>query len=296
MMEYLDGVRAGRVGVAPEGEASPPRIGERVGSEGVDRLLTAKEELVGLIVRVIAETGVKPLCIKIRDLCNQNLDAVQSMKYRGQWVQVNPAEWGQRTRTTVRVGTGTGNHDRQLAALEAVLGFQAQIQALPGQALVDAARTYAALDDYCKFSELNGASKYFLDPSSPEGSEKQANAEQSQQEEQQKNDQMQLALTQSQVELAKAELQKAQAQSDNVRLKAMVESLQARLEQATADSEATHKDADRDLKKYEIDNKIALELTKIEAQAKQQEDANMMANKALLQEKDTEESDNEKDD
>ena len=282
MMNYLDSVRAGRVGVAPEGEVTPQRIGERVGSEGVAQLLTAKEELVGLIVRVIAETGLKPLCTKIRDLCTRHIDSIQDYKMRGVWLQTNPSEWPRRSRTTVRVGTGTGNHQKQVNALAQVMQIQAQIQQLPGQTLLNPVKIYATLDDFCKFSELNGAAKYFLDPVSPEGQQAAEISAQSMQEQKQKDDQSNMALLQAQVQLSQAELQKAQAQQDNVVLKAEIEKLKGQLENAKNVAEAAGKDADRSLKKFEIETKAAIELTKIEAQAKAQQEANAVANREAM--------------
>lgn len=282
MMNYLDSVRAGRVGVAPEGEVTPQRIGERVGSEGVAQLLTAKEELVGLIVRVIAETGVKPLCTKIRDLCTKHIDSVQDYKLRGMWIKTVPSQWMQRTRTTVRVGTGTGNHQKQINALGQVIQLQGTIQQVPGQTLVNPAKVYATIDDFCKFSELNGASKYFLDPSSPEGMQASQQTAQAMQQEQQKQEQQNMALLQAQVQLSQAELQKAQAQQDNVALKAQIEQLKSQLENARNVADAAGADADRSLKKFEIETKAAIELTKIEAQAKAQQEANAIANREAM--------------
>lgn len=282
MMNYLDSVRAGRVGVAPEGEVTPQRIGERVGSEGVAQLLTAKEELVGLIVRVIAETGVKPLCTKIRDLCTKHIDSVQDYKLRGMWIKTVPSQWMQRTRTTVRVGTGTGNHQKQINALGQVIQLQGTIQQVPGQTLVNPAKVYATIDDFCKFSELNGASKYFLDPSSPEGMQASQQTAQAMQQEQQKQEQQNMALLQAQVQLSQAELQKAQAQQDNVALKAQIEQLKSQLENAKNMADAAGADADRSLKKFEIETKAAIELTKIEAQAKAQQEANAIANREAM--------------
>lgn len=281
MMQYLDGVRAGRVGVAPEGEATPQKIGARVGSEGVDRLLSAKEELVGLIVRLIAETGIKPLCIKIRDLCTRHVNAVQNFKYRGQWVQTNPAEWFNRTRTTVRVGTGTGNHDRQVAALERVISLQAQL-AQAGSIMVNPQKMYAALDDITKFGELNGASKYFLDPSSPEGQQAAQQQQESAQAAQQEQKQQQLALLQTQLQTAEANVKIAQAQQDNVLLKSQVEHLKAQLLDAKQQAEAAGKDADRALKKHEIETRAAIELTRIEAESQSQQEQNAKQNREVL--------------
>lgn len=278
MMGYLDQVRAGRVGVSPEGEATPQKIGARVGSEGVERLLTAKEELVGLIVRVIAETGMKPLCNKIRDLCTMHLDAIQDYQFRGTWIKTNPAQWPNRRRMTVRVGTGTGDHDRQVAALTTVLSIQEKLQAMPGQAMVTPQTVYAALDDFAKFSQLNGANKYFLDPNSPMGQQNAQAIQQSQAQQAQQSQQENMALLQAQVDTAQAQVKMAQAQQDNVTLKGQVENLKLQLGDLKTRLEAINKDEDRKLRKYEIDERTAIELTKIEVEAQSEENANYIAN------------------
>ena len=271
MMTYLDQVRAGRVGVSPEGTASPQQLGERVGSQGLDRVMNASEELVGLIIRVIAETGIKPLCVKIRDLCAKHIDAVKPYKYRGTWVQVSPASWAERDKTTVRVGTGTGNHQKQQAALTQVLAVQAQIVAQPGQALVNPAKIYATLDDLCKFSELNGAAKYFVDPASPEGQQAAQAAAQAQQQSQAQAMQSQVATLQAEATVAQAQMKLAQAEEANVQLKAQNEQLKQKLELAIADSNSAHKDADRALTKYKIDTDAALKITALDVQSKKDE-------------------------
>ena len=282
MMTYMDSIRAGRVGVSPEGEVTPQRIGERVGSQGVGQLLTAKEELVGLMVRLMAETGMKPLCVKIRDLCTKHLDAIQDYKFRETWVKINPSEWRTRTKTTVRVGTGTGNTQQQTGALSAILQAQQQISATPGQTLVDQSKIFAALDDYSKLSGLLGASKYFIDPQSPPGVAKKQQSDAAVQQQQQQAAQQQQMLLQAEVQLSQAELQKAQAQQDNVKLKAEIEQLKMKLADAESYSAAVGADKDRELKKYEIDTKAAVELTKIEVASKTQEEQNARENREAL--------------
>ena len=290
MMTYLDQVRAGRTGVDPDGQANPPNIGDRVGSQGVDRLMNAKEELVGLIVRVIAETGIKPLCMKIRDLSMKHIDAVVDFRFRGQWYQVNPSQWPDRTKCTVRVGTGTGNHQLQLAALAQVLEMQKQLHEA-GSILVSNTTAYNALDDFCKFSGLNSAVRYYVDPNSPEGQEAQAKKDQQMQEEKQKADQIEQIMVEAQTKVAEAEAVKAKAQQENGHLKNLIEQnknqsemqiqfLEQQLEEAKAMLSQANEDADRALKKYEIDQKTALELTRIEKDSKKDENENFKQNKA----------------
>jgi len=229
MLKYLDEIRAGRSGVSPEGNASKHSIGERIGSEGLERLMTAKEELVGLIVRVIAETGIKPLCTKIRDLCTTNLDAIRDFKFRGQWQKVDPATWPCRMRSTVRVGTGTGDHKAQLIAIESIIQKQGIIQQIAGQSLVDPVGVFKALDDFAKFSGLNSAVGYFIDPSSPQGKQKAMEAQQRMQQGEMEQKKVAIANLEFQAKLAQAELGKASAQMQNVELKGQVEKAKAQM-------------------------------------------------------------------
>ena len=283
MMNYMDGIRASRAGVSPEGELQQHKIGERVGSQGLERLMSAKEELVGLIIRIVAETAVKPLCTKIRNLCTSHLDAIRDFRFRGQWFQVNPATWPMRSRCTVRVGTGTGNHERKIAAVREILDRQVALQQTPsGGLLVTPASTFKAFDDFCKFSGLNSAVGYLVDPQSPEGQQAAQAAAQQQkiaQEEQAKQMQMQLEF---QAKLANAEVEKARAQMLNVELKSQLESaktqfegLKQRLEEGKAianeDTQREKLDLDRDRFYTETGLKVAelkLEDRKIQAGAK----------------------------
>ena len=299
MMDYLDRVRAGRTGVDPDGNATPDNIGDRVGSQGVDRLMNAKEELVGLIIRVIAETGIKPLCVKIRDLSVKHIDSVIDFRFRGVWQQIQPSAWCDRTKCTVRVGTGTGNHMAQLQSLREIMMAYEKLMQDPKQPLVDYNKMFAAMDDFCKFSGLNGATRYFLDPSSPEGQQKAQEIAQQQQQMQQQQDQMQQAMAQAQNQLAQAEIQKSQAQMASVQAKAQADqfknelqlqkqnyeaqlkSMEQELKQAEAIADSLGMDADRNLKKYEIDQRTALELTRIESDKEAQE-KNFQQNKEAV--------------
>jgi hypothetical protein len=283
MLNYLDEIRAGRTGVSSDGSASPQNIGDRVGSQGVDRLMNAKEELVGLMIRVICETAIKPLCLKIRDLVTMHTDSIQNFKFKGQWIQVNPSEWGERSKCTVRVGTGSGDVSGRLAAVEKIMQAQGLIQAVPGQTLVNPIKAYAALDEFCKLSGLHSANKFFVDPNSPEGQQAAQQAGQSSQEEKQKNEQVQIETLRAQAELAKsatttaeaqakaveykgqAELAKQQREMDKLNYEARIGELQTQLDAAktSADSDAKVGELEYKYRKMLID--AGLKLTEIEA-------------------------------
>ena len=223
MMDYLDQVRAARSGVSPEGPVTDSMIGDRVGSEGVQSMMSQKEELVGLMIRVIAETGIKPLCYMIRSQAMRHQDVMKEYRFRGKWMNVNPSNWTKRSTTTVRVGTGSGNRKEQMQVISQLMILQEKMSAMPGQAMVREQETYSAINDFAKSGGLSGASKYFLDPKSEEGQQHKQQVTESQKQSQQQQQEEQKAMMDLQTKLAEAELSKAKTAQDGVQLKALAD-------------------------------------------------------------------------
>lgn len=292
MMSYLDEVRAGRVGVSPEGSIADQSIGDAVGSEGVQALLTQKEELVGLMVRVFAETGIKPLMVMIRGLLMKHISTTIDYEYHDEWVQIAPQNWTTRNRTTVRVGTGSGNRQQQASALTQVLAYQEKLMAAPGQALVTEAQVFTALDDLAKVSGMPGAGAYFLDPDSPAGKENKQKVGASQAEQQKKEAEEAQVLAQTQIKIANAEESKAQAAMANVQLTSQNKQLQMQLDaqKAAADAEiaklqqqlaeakelatSNHKTEELQFRYYDSDQRAAIERERIAMQSQNKKQTN----------------------
>jgi len=204
-----------------------------------------------------------------------------------------------RTNTTVRVGTGTGNHALQVQSLSYVLDLQKYLNET-GSPLADEQTAFNVLDDYCKFSGLNGASRYFVDPASPQGQQKKQENEQKEQENTQKRDQLDQSLAQSQQKLADAEMAKSQAQMASTQAKAQtdqvknqltnqkqgfeaqIQQLQQQLAEAKAIADNMGKTADLQLRKYDIDQRTSLELVRIEATAQTEENENFKQNQETV--------------
>ncbi len=275
LLEYIDQMRAGRTGVSAEGSTSPQAIGNAIGSQGVERLMTAKEELVGLMIRVFAETLVKPLCIKIRDLMIQHFDVVQDYKFRGQWLKVAPQSWPPRSTCSVRVGTGSGDQQRQQAALQQIIALQQQFAQVPqAQAMLDPQKVFDTLDDLCKFSGLTGANRYFVDPASPQGQQAAQVQQQQQQALQEKQDQieqlqmqMQMQMAEATVTTSKAEVGMVQAKSEADRAKAMLleekQGYEARIKALEQELAQARHNADLAYKYDELAVRTSLELKKM---------------------------------
>jgi hypothetical protein len=210
MLEYLDRVRAQRAGVDPENMSQNNMVGSDT-AHGLERIMTAKEKLVGLIIRTFAETGIKQLVNLIRRIESQFQDTEKVIELRGKFTPVNPSEWRDRTNTTIKVGLGTGDQQKQLMALESVFAKQEKAAQM---GLVQPEHVYAALQDFGKLAKLPGISSYFLDPRSEE-------AQAMQNQPPPPDPQMELLNLQAQIEQEKIQLERekmqAQAQTDAIK-------------------------------------------------------------------------------
>lgn len=233
MLAYLDTVRTGRTGVSPDTMGANMPVNET--AHGTERLMTAKEELTGLMIRTIAETGIKEAYILIRDLLVRHQNTESSFKFRGAWAQVIPTSWGRRSRTTVEVGAGTGDDLRRVQAVQGVITLQEKLLASEFKAMVPPEMAFNALDEYCESSGLPGAENYFLDPKSEKGQQAIQQMQQSQQAEQQKMDEMNAKIADAQTQLAQAEVMKGQAALQSQQVKAQAEQAKITADATEAD-------------------------------------------------------------
>ncbi len=270
MLDYLDQVRTGRVGVSPDTAGQIDALGTAVGSEGVAQLMTAKEELTGLMVRVIAETGIKEAYLKIRDILVRHKDSNTAFKFKGQWQNVNPSQWGERSRTTIQVGTGTGDDSRKVGAIQQAIAYQAQLMTDPSNTLVGQPQIFEALDEFCRVSGLGQATPFFLDPSSPEGKEKTQGIEKQNAEQKQKQEQLEQMMAKAQVEIGEGEKMKGEASILSQQAKIQVESAKMELEHQKHLSEDDRKAFESQLAQMQTemdamqkDNKLEFDYAKL---------------------------------
>ena len=292
MMDYLDQVRAGRSGVSPEGPVTDSMVGDRVGSEGIASMMSQKEELVGLMIRVIAETGIKPLCYKIRDEAIKHQDVMKDYMFRGQWKQVNPSKWRNRSHTTIRVGTGTGNKQAQMGALSQLMMSQEKILMNPSQSLITEEQVFNAINDFAKHAGMPSARRYVLDPKSPEGQKNKQAVTKAGQEAKQAEMMEKKVMAESTAKIAQAEVSKAETAGQNVQLKSQIDFqknqiamqkqsadnqiafLKQQLEKANIVVDDEAKGRELQFKYYQVDEQIRVQEKQIQATAKAASDNN----------------------
>jgi hypothetical protein len=118
------------------------------------------------LARIIAESGLKPLFLKLHRLMLTHQKESFEAKIGGKWEKVDPAEWRERDDMTVTVGLGTGNKQAQMIALEKVQEVQAAlIQGGKEGILIDDQKIYNSSAKLIEITGLHNPEKYFLDPS-----------------------------------------------------------------------------------------------------------------------------------
>lgn len=307
LLNYYDKMRAERSGVDPNAQ-SLSSLPEESMNHAVERVLSAKEELVGMLIRTFAETGIKDMFLKLRGVLMRNLDKDQLVQLRNKWVTINPATWVERTDSTVVVGLGTGDKMRKSAALQQVL--EIQMQAMQGGlsgVLVSPQRMAHTIKELIRMQELGDPDDFVLDPNllldqrnafTPRGQEimmaqqlQQQMQQQMQMEQQQKAQmeqqaqqaqmQMQQELVQSQQKIAEIQAQsqlqrtqiqeQARAQSELAKLQSEMQRFQEEMRLKWAELAATETAAEDSLVVEKAKLEMGLAQKEIDAEQKERD-------------------------
>lgn len=108
---------------------------------GITKIMNASQKKTLLIARVIAETGLRDLFLGIHRDLRAGPWKELVWKLNGEWTQVNPRIWADRTDMTVRVGMGTGDREQVRQGLTLMGGLQRELMA-GGSRMVDESKIY----------------------------------------------------------------------------------------------------------------------------------------------------------
>jgi hypothetical protein len=293
LLQYADTQKDSRVGVSPD-MAGQSNLINNESAHGVERMMSAKEMLVGLMVRSIAETGIRPAYKLVRDLMVRYQNAVVPYKFRGQWQNINPSTWGERSRMMVTVGTGASDDQQKMGALTQMYQIQQGLmQTDPMNPLVDYGKLYNTIDELSDLAGIGEAEKFMYNPMSPEGQQfgqqKAQQGQQQQQEAMQKEQmqlQMQQAAVQAQMKVADAEMGKAQATQQNGQLKAQIDAMKNQysqeIEQLKVALQAAKDNKQNEFQIQNMKTQAALKLTELEVNAKRDLNKDVQDNKEAL--------------
>ena len=165
LLDYYDKMRAERTGIDPNAQSVSQIMPEESMNHAMERVISMKEELVGLVIRVFTEAGIKSMMHKLRNLMIRYRPQQELVQLRNKWVTINPGNWIERTNTTVVVGLGTGDKLRKGQGLAQV--FQMQQQAVQGGLmgiLVSPERVRHTASEMVRVWGLGDPDDFFLSP------------------------------------------------------------------------------------------------------------------------------------
>lgn len=168
VMEMFEEMKASRSGVTKYNQGLDADTLNKTAT-GIGQIMNAAAGRIELVARIFAETGVRTAFLKIHGLLRRHVEAGRklSLKLGGQWVDVNPREWRERTDMTVSVGLGTGDKTQLLQHLITIAGLQEKIIMMQGGAngpLVTLPNVYATASQMVENAGLKAPEKYFTDP------------------------------------------------------------------------------------------------------------------------------------
>ena len=164
VIQHFTQARAMRTGVTPETAISANELQE-VRQDVFMNAMEAASQRIEMLVRIIAETGMRWLMLKVHQLLRSHWDVETAVKLRGKWVNVDPTGWQDRTDMTVNVGLGFHTKHQLLGLLVQLLSMQKEAIAA---GLATPEKIYNTLERIINAGGIGDVRMFFVDPNSPE--------------------------------------------------------------------------------------------------------------------------------
>lgn len=164
-IDYFDAVKSNRTGVSESNTGMDPDVLKESTKGAFIEAVRQGSRKIEMIARMLAETGVKELVKQVHGLLMRHSDKPKIVKLRGQYVEVNPQEWRERTDLVVKVGIGTGTEEDKRTSLM-ILGQAAEKLAPLG--LVGPRQGFQMFKDLAETLGRQNPEKYVMDPDGEE--------------------------------------------------------------------------------------------------------------------------------
>lgn len=254
-IEYMDTVRENRTGVTKYNQGIDSQSLNKTAS-GISQIMSASQQRVELMARLMAETGVKELFMLVHKYSLQYMRKPEVVKLRNEWVPIDPSTWSERKDMTISVGQSTGNKEQQAHQLEKMLQFMAQGMQI---GIVTPENMYNGGAKYIQAIGFKDVDSYVSDPSKQPPKPPQVPPE------------VQKAQLQAEVDKQKATsdaaLQQQKLNSDHDLKQQQIDNDMA-LERYKADKQA---ELDREIAMQKLANEREMEAMRVNADIAQQE-------------------------
>jgi hypothetical protein len=132
-------------------------------ARGIEKIMNASQKKALLVARTIAETGLRDLFLGIHADLRSGPVKELAVKLGGDWVQVNPRAWRDRTDMTVKVGMGSGNRDERRQGIMLIGQVQEKMLA-GGSTQVGPQQIYNATEELAATYGYKSIDKFMLRP------------------------------------------------------------------------------------------------------------------------------------
>lgn len=164
VIQHFSRMKAERTGVTPEATVDANALQE-VRQEVFSNAMDRASQRIEMLTRIFAETGFRQLMLKTHQLLRSHWDVAQSIKLRGEWIDVDPQGWRDRTDMTINVGLGHHTKQQQLGMLVQLLSMQKEAAAA---GLSDPKKIYNTLERVINASGIGDVRQAFIDPGTTE--------------------------------------------------------------------------------------------------------------------------------
>lgn len=167
---FIDGIKESRTGITKASAGLDPETLSNVTKGAFMENMNRASQKVEMITRMIAETGVKELVLRVHSLLIRYQDKQRIIRMKGKYIPVNPQEWRERTDLTVKVGLGTGTEEQKQQKL--MMLSQLTRDLVGPQGMVGPKESFALFSDIVEAMGFEMPDKYAMSPQSPEFQQK----------------------------------------------------------------------------------------------------------------------------
>lgn len=161
-MELLNNERESRTGISKNSKGLDADVLSQSTKGAYLSALEQAGQRIELIVRLLAETGIKDIFLKLHAQMIK-YGTVRQMKQKDGWVKVDPSEWRERDDMICRVGLGNSSKEVKLAAAQLLLTTQKDL-AMSGSKTVNDKNIYEAGKLLVEAAGEINVDKYFTNP------------------------------------------------------------------------------------------------------------------------------------
>lgn len=165
MFQWLNELKETRTGVSKNTMGLDADTLSRVAKGAFFGALEQSNQRLEALARVVAESGIKPLMLKIHKLLKTHQDTEYQLKQGDNWIRIDPTTWQDRDDMTITVGLGTGNKQAQMGVLDKIFASQKMAIDMGKGRIIGEQQIYNTLAKMIELAELHTPEKYVLDPS-----------------------------------------------------------------------------------------------------------------------------------